>query len=53
MKWKTTTFMLPDARFENRQKDGLDFRIHNGGQHDLTVRFVRVIKLEAPAAARH
>ncbi len=47
-KWKTVTFTLEDARFGNRQNDGLDFRIYNGGRHDLTVRFVRVIKLEKP-----
>ncbi len=47
-RWKTITFTLDDAHFANRQKDGLDFRLYNGGDHDLTVRFVRVIKMEAP-----
>jgi hypothetical protein len=46
--WKTVTFEIPDAAFQNRQKGGMDFRIHNGGSNDLTVRFVRVIRLTPP-----
>ncbi|BAY30336.1 hypothetical protein NIES2107_21800 [Nostoc carneum NIES-2107] len=44
-KWKTVTFEINDAAFLNRQKGSTDFRIFNGGQKDLSVRFVRVIKL--------
>ena len=44
-KWKTATLELYDAAFENRQRGLADFRICNDGEHDLTVRFVRVIKL--------
>ncbi|MFC1714443.1 beta-galactosidase [Candidatus Poribacteria bacterium] len=43
-KWKTVTFAINDASFQNRQQTDMDFRIFNGGSHDLTVRFVRVIK---------
>jgi hypothetical protein len=42
--WKTATFTLPDAAFQNRQESGNDFRIYNGGASDLTVQFVRVVK---------
>jgi len=45
-KWKTTTFRISDAAFGNRQNGNMDFRIYNGGSQDLTVRFVRVIKLQ-------
>ncbi|MGA7937297.1 MAG: hypothetical protein WCA35_27345, partial [Kovacikia sp.] len=45
-KWKTVTFEINDATFLNHQNCNMDFRIYNGGQADLTVRFVRVIKLE-------
>ncbi len=45
-KWKTTTFRISDAAFANRQNGNMDFRIYNGGSQDLTVRFVRVIKLQ-------
>ena len=45
-KWKTTTFKISDAAFTNRQNGNMDFRIYNGGSQDLTVRFVRVIKLQ-------
>ncbi|MEM8529672.1 MAG: hypothetical protein AAGF95_02450 [Chloroflexota bacterium] len=46
--WKTVTFEVPDAAFKNGQTDGMDFRIYNGGQDDIAVRFVRVIKLNQP-----
>ncbi len=46
--WKTTTLEMPDAGFGNRQKGGMDFRIVTGGPGDLTVRFVRVIRLTPP-----
>ena len=42
--WKTTTFYIYDAGFDNSQKGNMDFRLYNGGTHDLTVGFVRVIK---------
>ena len=45
-KWKTVTFAMNDASFQNRQRAGMDFRVFNGGSHDLTVRFVRVIKMK-------
>lgn len=48
--WKTVTFILPDCKFGNGQVGGNDFRIYNGGVHDITVRFVRVIKLKQPNA---
>lgn len=47
--WKTVTFEIKDAAFLNRQNSNMDFRIFNGGQQDLTVRFVRVIKLQPPS----
>ncbi|MEJ6483218.1 beta-galactosidase [Nostoc punctiforme UO1] len=47
--WKTVTFEIKDAAFLNRQNGNMDFRIFNGGKQDLTVRFVRVIKLQPPS----
>ena len=47
-KWKTITLSIPDAKFANSQNSGNDFRLYNGGNNDLTVRFVRVIKLQEP-----
>jgi hypothetical protein len=44
--WKTVTLSLPNASFLNWQTSGMDFRIYNGGRSDLSVRFVRVIKLK-------
>jgi hypothetical protein len=49
-KWKTTKFAITDAGFDNRQNGGMDFRLYNGGAEDVTVRFVRVVKVNAPAA---
>jgi Secretion system C-terminal sorting domain len=43
-KWKTVTVYLNDAAFLNRQTQNMDFRIFNGGNSDITVRFVRLIK---------
>ncbi len=43
-KWKTVTFNITDAKFNNSQTGGMDFRIYNGGTNDITVRFVRVVK---------
>jgi Secretion system C-terminal sorting domain len=43
-KWKTITLNINDAGFNNRQNGNMDFRIHNGGNSDITVRFVRLIK---------
>lgn len=48
-KWKTANFKIKDATFLNSQRDKMDFRIFNGGKQDLTVRFVRVIKLTPPS----
>lgn len=48
-KWKTVTFSIDDAAFLNRQNGNMDFRIFNGGNDDITVRFVRVIKLNSPS----
>lgn len=45
-KWKTVTFAIDDASFQNRQRTGMDFRIFNGGKNDLTVRSVRVVKMK-------
>lgn len=50
-RWKTSTLALTDARFGNRQRSGMDFRICNGGSHDLVVRFVRLIKVDDPSLA--
>ena len=44
-KWKTISVIINDAGFANGQKHGNDFRIYNGGKSDITVRFVRVIKI--------
>jgi hypothetical protein len=46
--WRTVTFTLEDADFGNRQHGGMDFRLYNGGSTDLTVTFVRVLRLSAP-----
>jgi len=48
--WKTITLTLADAKFANRQNNGNDFRIYNGGTNDIQVRFVRVVKLTEPIA---
>ena len=47
-KWKTTTFDIADATFSNSQKGGMDFRIYNGGTKDISVRFVRLVKINEP-----
>ena len=47
-KWKTVTFTINDAGMNNNQKEGMDFRIYNGGYYDINVRFVRVIKQNKP-----
>ena len=51
-RWKTTKFFINDAGFKNRQNGGMDFRLYNGGVEDVTVRFVRVVKVNAPAPRR-
>jgi len=43
--WKTISLTINDAVFANGQNQGNDFRIYNGGKSDISVRFVRVIKL--------
>lgn len=45
--WKTVSLTLTGTDFQNRQS-GMDFRIFNGGESDITVRFVRIIKLSSP-----
>jgi Beta-galactosidase len=52
-KWKTVTFVINDATFLNHQNGNMDFRIYNGGQADLTVRFARVIKMERKAVRKN
>jgi hypothetical protein len=47
-RWKTATVELEDAAFENRQRGWADFCITKGGQEDLAVRFVRLIKTVPP-----
>jgi Secretion system C-terminal sorting domain len=47
--WKTVTFNINNAGFMDRQNGNMDFRIYNGGNSDISVRFVRVIKNNNPA----
>ena len=47
--WKTVTFEVPDMCFEGTFPGGMDFRIANLGPHDLTVKFLRIIKLHPVA----
>ncbi len=49
--WKTVSIALPDAGFSNRQNGNMDFRIFNGGVNDLSVRFVRLIKMNNPVTS--
>ncbi len=35
----------------NGQASGMDCRLHNGGSRDLTVRFVRVVKMTQPGSS--
>ena len=44
-RWRTVTVPLDGAVFRNGIA-GTDFRLHNGGSDDLTVRFVRLIKVD-------
>jgi hypothetical protein len=46
--WKTTTLVVSDASFQNRQRGGMDFRIVNAAKHGLTARCVRVVRLTPP-----
>jgi hypothetical protein len=46
--WKTVTFAIGDARFDDSFRESTDFRIDAGGEQDLEVRFVRLIKAEPP-----
>ena len=48
-KVKTATIDLPHAFFDNQMANAADFRIFNGGQEDLEVRFVRLIRKHRPA----
>ncbi|MEU4806176.1 RICIN domain-containing protein [Actinosynnema sp. NPDC023587] len=41
---KTAIFTLTDASFRGAQPGGMDFRVHNGGSADVTVRSVRLIR---------
>ena len=43
-KWKTITVNIADAGFNNRQNGNMDFRIYNGGNSNISVRFVRLLK---------
>ena len=45
-KWKTVTFYISDIYLRNEQKANMDFRIYNGGEYDVTVNFVRIIKAD-------
>ncbi|HID45782.1 MAG TPA: hypothetical protein EYP34_08515 [Chromatiaceae bacterium] len=51
-KVKTASIDLPGAYFNNQLENAADFRICNGGQNDLEVRFVRLIKKRRPVVAR-
>ncbi|NOZ20527.1 MAG: hypothetical protein GXP25_05490 [Planctomycetes bacterium] len=44
---KTAVFTVRDGRFGNNLPGMIDFRIHNGGKEDITVRLVRVVRLPA------
>lgn len=46
--WKTITLTFTDAGFTGRQNAGMDFRIYNGGNNDIQVRFVRLVKSYDP-----
>jgi len=45
---KTATFDLTAANFDNAMTGNADFRIYNGGQNDIEIQFVRLIRLTAP-----
>ena len=45
---KTASFDLPAINLDNGMTGGADFKIYNGGVNDIEVRFVRLIKLNAP-----
>lgn len=51
--WKTVTLTFPDAGFLGRQNGGMDFRIYNGGNSDIQVRFVRLIKNYDPLSVSY
>jgi hypothetical protein len=45
---KTASFELSTINLDNGMTAAADFRIYNGGINDIEVRFVRLIKLNAP-----
>jgi hypothetical protein len=45
---KTVSFALPVINLDNGMNGSADFRIYNGGINDIEVRFVRLVKLDAP-----
>lgn len=47
-KIKTVTFTLPEPRFANGLSSGMDFRIACDGPGDVTVRWVRLVRQQAP-----
>ena len=47
-KVKTVTFTVPDAAFLGGLEHGMDFRITCDGPGDVTVRWVRLIRLQQP-----
>jgi hypothetical protein len=45
---KTASFDLDTINLDNGMTGNADFRIYNGGVNDIEVRFVRLIKINAP-----
>ena len=52
MSWLEAAFVLPDARFANRQNGNCDFRLNAGGDGDELLDRVEV-SLDPPAPLRH
>ncbi len=48
--WRTATFSLPDALWNDTLAGGNDLRLAATGPADLEVRFVRVVRLTRPKA---
>ena len=48
--WRTATFSLPDALWNDTLAGGNDLRLAATGPADLEVRFVRVVRLSRPKA---
>ncbi len=47
-RWKTASVEIDDAIFDGSLAGGHDFRLYGGGEEDLEVRFVRLVKLDGP-----